>query len=259
MIDKVHENIQKLLELADKINSLAEEYFLSMNIIYVPPPFNVISPPESHYQWGKLTEEVHSKSEELTEKYNFWVSASRMFVKKYSSESEDEFYSISTEIRKLIDRSNPPRCSKNIDVFRRFKSSFSIQKNILSSIDFAFKNGFYSETENARPLIEINNSSRAEVGDISIDVKNEIIVQFIKPVLDDKILKLKDFIKEIEIENKKEIINTCDEILSIENPSSSLLKKKGQKLLDLCKVKSENLEKTSTILQIISAILSILN
>jgi hypothetical protein len=109
--------------------------------------------------------------------------------------------------------------------------------------------------------IKIQNmaTSSADIGNISIDVKNEIIVESIKPILDLEINKLKAIIQEIETENKKEILSTCDEVLSAEKPDSSWLKKKGQMLLDLCKLKPENLEKVSTILQIISTTLSIIN
>ena len=101
--------------------------------------------------------------------------------------------------------------------------------------------------------------SSADIGNISIDVKNEIIVESVKPLLDTELNKLKAIILETETDNKEELLNTCDEILSAEKPASSWLKNKGQKLLDLCKVKPECLEKVSTTLQIISAILSILN
>jgi len=100
--------------------------------------------------------------------------------------------------------------------------------------------------------------SSAYIGNISIDVKNEIIVESVKPLLDTEINKLKAIILETEIDKKEEIINTCDEILSAEKPASSWLKSKGQKLLDLCK-KPESLERISTTLQIISTILSIFN
>lgn len=109
--------------------------------------------------------------------------------------------------------------------------------------------------------IKIHNiaNSSADIGNISVDVKNEIIVESVKPLLDAEIGKLKAIILETETENKKEILSICDEILSAEKPASSWLKNKGQKLLDLCKVKFETLEKVSMILQIISTVLSILN
>lgn len=119
----------------------------------------------------------------------------------------------------------------------------------------------YSLATGAKGLdIKIQNISHssADIGNISIDVRNEIIVESVKPLLDTEINKLKAIIQETEIDKKDEIINTCDEILSAEKPASSWLKSKGQKLLDLCK-KPENLERLSTTLQIISTILSIFN
>ncbi len=120
----------------------------------------------------------------------------------------------------------------------------------------------YSSTTGNKGLeIIVQNiaKSSTDIGDISIDVKKEIIVENVKPLLDIEINKLKTVVLENKTDNKEEILNICDEIISIKKPTYSWLKNKGQKLLDLCKAKSESLENISTILQIISTILNILN
>jgi hypothetical protein len=162
------------------------------------------------------------------------------------------------EITKSIEDSEKPNANLTNES-DLLKDEFSILKYRMDKLESDLegqRKNTYSLANGTKSLeVTIQNIAKAssETGDISIEVKNEVIIQSIKPILDNELNSLMQKIQADDHENKTEIIELCGEILLEDKPNVSGMKNKLNSLKSLLKVTPQLFQTMSVILQIINS------
>ena len=271
----INQRLTELKSEAESIDIMAHDFFQNAPILYSPLSSSMIG--FSNYKWGNLDDKLRMLQDSLLTKYDGWFSASKELVNIYSSDRSESFIENYVSARNWIELKveiwNNEK-EKNYQDFRRY---FKVQMDIISSLEKIIemkKSIDDSEKTNASPIMEeqlkntsslangtksvevnIQNIAQAssETGDISIEVKNEVIIQSIKSTLDDELKSLIEKIQADNHENKTEIIKLCNEILSEDKPNVSGIKNKLNSLKSLLKATPQLFQTISVILQIINS------
>ncbi|WP_292462321.1 hypothetical protein [Methanolobus sp.] len=245
MYSHLDDKVKRLLDTSWEIERSAKNYFLTLDISNDIRSFGPNK--KSVYYWG-IPEGVYSNSQDiLRNTYNLWYNESMKVVEKHAPSNLDCF---KAEYIKIIDcigllsyipkEINP---SENQTIFKLFIKSLKIQISIvhdISNVIGAYDiESFQLETVKKESIpsgIVINTSN---INNISIEQKNEIIVEFLKSTIDDSIEDIKSIVQNDDADNKEEIISILDEILDEEKTGKTWLCSKFKVIKNLLKDSSQ--------------------
>jgi hypothetical protein len=250
LIDKV----SRLCKTADRINTSAENFFRSFIIIN---PDTSIGKEKEQLIWSNPDNYL---KEILTNQYNAWYIESLKLVETYVPSNIKSFKNERERAICYIDLSFcPPQkndSSENEAILKIFKQALNIQTAIIYEIshligqyDFEKIHHSVSEKEGSSQSIVITNHNTNE---ISVEIKNEVVIQVMKPVLDNEINRILQNIDLIKTKEQNQVKEICTEILSDKSVSPSGLKNKLSKLTPLLKAVPPSLSAINTLLQILN-------
>lgn len=274
----INQRLTELKSEAKSIDNMAHNFFQNAPILYRPLSSSMIG--FSNYIWGNLDEKLGILQDSLLTMYDGWFSASKELVNRYSSDRSESFIENYVSARKWIELKVNIWTNEKEKNYQYFRHYFKVQMDIISSLEKIIemkKSIEDSEKTNASLIndpnrikdleeqlangtknvkVNIQNIAQAssKTGDISIEVKNEVIIQAIKPTLDNELKILIDKIQADNHENKTEIIKLCNEILLEDKPNVSGVKNKLNSLKSLLKVTPQFFQAINGILQIINSI-----
>ncbi|MCM1987739.1 hypothetical protein [Methanococcoides seepicolus] len=255
LIDKV----SRLCKTADRINTSAENFFRSFIIVH---DITSIGKEKEQFFWSNPDNYL---KEILNNQYNAWYVESLKLIETYVPSNIKSFKNEHEKAVCYIDLSfcSPQKheYSENEAILKIFKQALNIQAAIIYEIshligqyDFEKIHHSASEKEGSPQSIVITNHNTNE---ISVEVKNEVIIQAFKPVLDAEINEILQNIDLIKPKEQNQVKEICTEILSDKNASPAGLKNKLSKLTPLLNAVPKSLLAVNTFLQILNSLPSV--
>ena len=207
----INQKITDLKSESESIDIMAHGFFKNAPILYSQHSPQLIG--VSNYKWGNLDETLRMLQDSLLTKYDGWFSASKELVDRYSSDRSESFIDSYVSARKWIELKVDIWINEKEKNYQYFRHHFKVQMDIISSLEKIIemkKSIEDSEKTNASLIndpnrikdleeqlangtknvkVNIQNIAQAssKTGDISIEVKNEVIIQAIKPTLDNEL------------------------------------------------------------------------